>query len=199
MSPAQLGACGCSAKAVRRRINEGTWHRVGGAIVLAPGHSGAAGWNDVSLSWILRVTFGPQTRISGALALRRARWHLPHETHVVVLKDKPNFGLSGVNVLRRPDIDADDTAAELRFVTAREALAARVGRGRLHATGLRQLIARATSGSRSEAEQRMSRLLRRSGTGPRAIGILRGAITEATTTCPDTTAGPCKTPPPYTG
>jgi hypothetical protein len=148
----------------------------------------------------LRLTFGPQTRISGALALRRARWHLPHETHVVVLKDKPNFGLSGVTVLRRPDTDADDPAAGLRFVTAREALAdcltvlpaaaaanvldtalqkryirpdtlaeelaARVGRGRLNATGLRQLIARATSGSRSEAEQRMSRLLRRSGTGP---------------------------------
>jgi hypothetical protein len=200
VSPAQLGACGFSAKAVRRRINEGTWHRVGGAIVLAPGHSGAAGWNDASLSWILRLTFGPQTRISGALALRRARWHLPHETHVVVVKDKPNFGLPGVNVLRRPDIDADETAVGLRFVTAREALAdcltvlppaaaanvldtalqkryirpdtlaedltARVGRGRLNATGLRQLITRATSGSRSEAEQRMSRLLRRSGTGP---------------------------------
>ena len=123
VSPADLGACGFSAKAVRRRINEGTWHRVGGAIVLAPGHSGAARWNDVSLSWILRLTFGPQTRISGALALRRARWHLPHETHVVVLKDKPNFGLSGVTVLRRPDTDADDPAVGLRFVTAREALA----------------------------------------------------------------------------
>lgn len=29
--------------------------------------------------------------------------------------------------------------------------------------------------------------------------ILRGAITDASTTCPDTTAGPCKTPPAWTG
>lgn len=111
VSPAQLGACGFSAKAVRRRINEGTWHRVGGAIVLAPGHSGAAGWNDASLSWILRLTCGAQTRISGALTLRRARWHLPHETQVVVVKDKPNFGLPGVTVLRRPDTLAEDLTA----------------------------------------------------------------------------------------
>lgn len=200
VSPADLDACGFSAKAVRHRVNEGTWHRVGGAVVLAPRGHGVGGGNDLALSWILRFTFGPQTRISGAVALRRARWHLPHETHIVVLRDKPNFGLSGVTILRRPEADVSPGGTGLRFVTAREALAdcltvlppgaaadvldsalqkryvspetiaedlqSRVGRGRLNATGLRGLLARATSGSRSEAEQKMARLLPRSGTGP---------------------------------
>lgn len=200
MSAADLDACGFSAKAVRRRINEGAWHRVGGAVVLAPRSHGVGGRNDVALSWILRLTFGPQTRISGALALRRARWHLPHETHIVVLTDKANFSLSGVTVLRRADTQFHEGKSGLRYVTAREALAdcltvlparaaadvldsalqrryvssetvaadlkSRLGRGKLNAAGLRQLIARAESGSRSEAEQRMAQLLLRSGTGP---------------------------------
>lgn len=200
VSPADLDACGFTAKAVRHRLSEGTWHRVGGAIILAPRQSSSARWSDTALAWILRLTFGPQTRISGSLALRRAGWHLPNESHIVVLRDKPNRRLAGVTVLRRPDDNLASDPSGLRFVPAREALvdcltvlpaaaaanvldtalqkryigpdtlaeelAARVGRGRLNATGLRQLIARATSGSRSEAEQRMSRLLRRSGTGP---------------------------------
>lgn len=200
VSPADLGSCGFSAKAVRHRINEGTWHRVGRAVVLAPRNPGLDGRSDLALSWILRFTFGPQTRISGALALRRARWHLPHDTHIVILRDKPNLGLSGVTVMRRPETDVSHSGRGLRFVTPREALAdcltvlppgaaadvldtalqkryvtpetiaedfkARVGRGRLNATGLRGLLARATSGSRSEAEQKMARLLSRSGTGP---------------------------------
>lgn len=200
VSPDDLRTCGFSAKAVRHRIHEGTWHRVGGAVVLAPRSHGAGAGNDVSLSWILRMTFGPHTRISGALALRRARWQLPHERHIVVLRDKPNFSLAGVAVLRRPDADTPSGTSDLRFVTARQALVdcltvlpapaaadvldaalqrryvspdtvaedirGRLGRGRLNAAGLRQLITRATSGSKSEAEQRMARLLGRSGTGP---------------------------------
>lgn len=200
VSLADLDACGFSAKAVRHRLSEGSWHRVGGAIILAPSESHSARWSDTSLSWILRLTFGPQTRISGSLALRRARWNLPSESHIVVLKDKPNRRLAGVTVLRRPDDDPASDPRALRFVPARQALAdcltvlpaaaaadlldaalqkryvrpedaaddlrARLGRGRINAAGLRQLIARATTGSRSEAEQRMRHLLDRSGTGP---------------------------------
>lgn len=199
VSPADLLSCGFSAKAVRHRIHEGTWHRVGGAVVLGPMLTAPGRWNDTSLAWILRLTFGPQTRISGALALRRESWQLPCEVQIVVLKDKPNTRLPGVTVLRRPDFRDPRSARGVEFVTAREALAdclailpaapsrdlldtalqrrylspetlaedltARLGRGRLNSTGLRRLIARATSGSRSEAEHRMSRLLRLSRTG----------------------------------
>lgn len=200
VSPANLQACGFSAGAVRRRVAEGSWHRVGGAVVLSPRQLTTPIWSDTALSWTLHWTFGPHALISGALALHRERWRLPHEIHIVVVRDKVHTSLAGVTVLRRPEAQASVTAGELRFVSAREALAdcltvlpeseaanlldaalqrryvrpetvvrdlsMRLGRGRRNAAGLRQLIARAASGSRSEAEQRMARLLRRSGTGP---------------------------------
>lgn len=212
VSVQDLRECGFSGAAVRRRIADGQWHRVGGAVILAPAQPRAADWSDVALSWILRLTFGPRALISGTLALRRERWQLPCEVHVVVLPDKPRVQLAGVAVLRRPEaasgatvlrrssVEAGGLVDDRRFVTAREALAdcltvlpagegtrlldaalqrryvspktvaqdleARLGRGRRNAAGLRELIARATSGSRSEAEQRMGGLLRRSGTGP---------------------------------
>ena len=200
VSPANLRACGFSAGAVRRRVAEGSWHRVGGAVVLAPRQLSSSIWSDAALSWILHWTFGPHALISGALALRRERWRLPHEVHIVVVRDKVHTSLAGVTVLRRPEAQASVTAGELRFVSAREALvdcltvlpaseasnlldaalqrryvrpesvaqdlSARLGRGRRNASGLRELVARATSGSRSEAEHRMARLLKRSGTGP---------------------------------
>jgi hypothetical protein len=206
VSPADLDACGFSSKAVRRRIDEGVWHRIGGAIVLGPlppspdGSSSLATRSDDARSWILHFTFGPRTRISGILALRRAGWLLSCTAYVVVVADKPNRQLPGVTVLRRPDTVGVLSHGALRFVPAREALAdclsvlptgaaaalldtalqkrhvrpdvaaadlsARLGRGRRDAAGLRRLRDRAVSGSRSEAEQRMARLLRRSGTGP---------------------------------
>ena len=212
VSAQDLRECGFSGAAVRRRIADGQWHRVGGAVILAPAQPRTADWSDGALSWILRLTFGPRALISGALALRRERWQLPCEVHVVVLPDKPRVQLAGVAVLRRPEaasgatvlrrssVEAGGLVDDRRFVTAREALAdcltvlpagegtrlldaalqrrylspktvaqdleARLGRGRRNAAGLRDLLTRATSGSRSEAEQRMGGLLRRSGTGP---------------------------------
>lgn len=169
-------------------------------MVLGPEPSVTAPWSDVALAWILRWTFGPRARISGALALRRERWQLPCEVHIVVLGHKPRAQLAGVTVLRRPEPQTQDLALDLRMVSAREALVdcltvlpateavgvldsalqkrylrpetlaadleARLGRGRLNADGLRRLRDRAMTGSRSEAEQRMARLLRSSGTGP---------------------------------
>ena len=200
VSPAHLSECGFSSSAVRRRITDGSWHRVGGAVVLGPKRSDAVPWSDLALAWILRWTFGVGARISGALALRRAQWHLPCEALIVVLGDKPRAQLAGVAVLRRPETQTGDIARDLRFVSARDALAdcltvlpapaaagvldaalqkryvrpetlaedleARLGRGRRNAAGLRRLRDRAMSGSRSEAEQRMARLLQRSDTGP---------------------------------
>lgn len=208
VSPDDLAACGFSPKAVRHRFDEGIWHRVGGAVVLSPGHAQAARHSDVALSWILRFTFGPRTRLSGVLALRHARWHLPCDAHIVVLDEKANHHLPGVSILRRPDVDVSfsprgsprGSPRDLRYVPPREALVdcltvlsgpaatdmldaalqkryvrpeviaeaigARLGRGKRNSAGLRLLLERATSGSRSEAEQRMARLLSRSGTGP---------------------------------
>lgn len=122
MSPADLRACGFTPKAVRHRLAEGHWHRVGGAVVLAPRRSHVSTWSDAALAWVLHFTFGPQSRISGVLALRRARWNLPCESHIVVIAHKPYRGLDGVTILRRSDTTASDRPGEPRFVPAREAL-----------------------------------------------------------------------------
>lgn len=121
-SPADFRACGFSAKAVRHRVEEGAWHRVGSAVVLAPPYPNAAGWSDTALSWILHLTYGPQVLISGALALRRAQWRLPCASRIVVVGSKPNRTIPGVNVLRRPHLAPLPHAQAPQFVPAREAL-----------------------------------------------------------------------------
>lgn len=184
---------------MRRRIQDGLWHRVGRAVVLSPPHLQEV-WSDTALSWILHVTFGPQARISGVLALRRARWQLPCDRHIVVLQDKPGHSIAGVTVLRQCEPAAAAPGVQPRFVAPRDALIdcltvlsepaavdvldaalqkryvrpadvaedvdARLGRGRRNAAGLRRLRDRALSGSRSEAEHRMARLLQRTACGP---------------------------------
>lgn len=192
-----LRACGFSAAAVRRRCACGDWSRLGRAVVLAPagGHH-----DDVAWSWILRITYGEHSRISGHLAMRHAGWSLPLETRIVVMPHQPKTHIDGVRVLRRADGGAVMRRDGVRFTPAREALldalvvlgpprsealldaalqrrlvtpsdlahaiSPRLGNGQRGAADLRALLNRALSGSRSEAEQRMGALLKRSGTGP---------------------------------
>jgi len=199
VSPADLADCGFSTGAVRRRIAEGSWQRMGGAVVLAPALGKLPHLDDLGMSWTLRFTFGPHARVSGTLALRQARWHVPTEVHIVVLEEKPHAQMSGVTVIRRAGKGRRPRADTLRFESPRDALldcltvlpaaaardlvdavlqkryvrpevlardlSTRLGRGRRNAAGLRRLAERVTSGSRSEAEQRMALLLRRSRTG----------------------------------
>ncbi len=184
VSSEDLRECGFSLAVVRRRVSTGDWPAL----------------SDTALAWILRLTFGAKTRISGVLALRNAGWSLPCQTHIVVLPEKPNISLPGVTVLRRPERSTPVSADGLRFLPPREALLdclsvlpeaaaidlfdgalqkryvrpaafaalmeTRRGRGRRGFGQLSRLRIRAESGSRSEAEQRMARLLKRSGTGP---------------------------------
>lgn len=206
VSRADLAECGFSWRATRRRILDGIWQEVGGAVILAPRTSRTPTLGDLGLAWTLQLTFGQSSRISGVLALRRAGWRLPDTVHIVVVPERTAVSIPGVHVLQRAEVPgiADATGAgevdTLRFVSPREALLdcltvlpdddavelldaalqrrllstavlaegirSRVGRGRRNAAGLRRLLKRATSGSRSEAEQRMAVLLRRSGTGP---------------------------------
>lgn len=200
VSSEDLRECGFSLAVVRRRVSTGDWQRIGGAVLLSPAHTDRPALSDTALAWILRLTFGAKTRISGVLALRNAGWSLPCQTHIVVLPEKPNISLPGVTVLRRPERSTPVSADGLRFLPPREALLdclsvlpeaaaidlfdgalqkryvrpaafaalmeTRRGRGRRGFGQLSRLRIRAESGSRSEAEQRMARLLKRSGTGP---------------------------------
>lgn len=199
VSRADLADCGFSTGAVRRRLAQGVWQRIGGAVVLSPPLGSPPALNDLGLSWALRFTFGPHARVSGTLALRQARWHVPTEVHMVVLEEKPHAHMPGVTVIRRTGNGRRPRADTLRFESPRDALldcltvlppaaardlvdavlqkryvrpevlagdlSARLGRGRRNAAALRRLVERVRSGARSEAEQRMAVLLRRSRTG----------------------------------
>ena len=199
MSPEDLRGCGFSTAAVRRRVSAGEWQRLGRAILLLPSGNGAQHRSDETLAWASHITYGPASRISGALALRRAGWTLPVSVNIVVVPGKPHATLPGTVVLRRPDAAAQQRRRRPRYLPGTEALldcfavldresgeglldaalqkraitpaaleagiARRLGRGKRGAVTLRALLRRASTGSRSEAEQRMGALLRRSGTG----------------------------------
>lgn len=227
VSDADLRRCGFSTDATARRIREGRWQRVGGATVITaatplltqdydiaspsahPTSRGrhpkqrrtrAVTEDPLDLSWahILQYTYGEGSIISGALALRRAKWPLPAEEFIVVAPHRVRHPLPDVTVLRREPAryrridaltfadpidafcdllittspgrrwDLVDVALQRRLVTAekfQEWISPRLGRGKTGATILRTALDRMATGSRSEAEQRMARLLARSGTG----------------------------------
>ncbi|MFM1965202.1 MAG: hypothetical protein RL134_927 [Actinomycetota bacterium] len=210
VSLGELADFGFSSRAVARRVDDGTWHRVGRAVLLVPppiadperGRRSEAvpRLTDTQWSWVLKVTYGEGVCISGRPALARAGWQLPHGVVIAVLPRKASASVTGVSVVRRtpdrsihlPDgrefvtaaealvdslvvlpkgaaIDVIDSALQQRLMVPAEfesTLSRRLGRGRRGAERLRELLERVTSGSRSEAEQRMAVLLRRSGTGP---------------------------------
>lgn len=216
VSDGDLRRCGFSADATARRVREGRWQRVGRATVItvatpAPtqAHDPAATWrrsamayaDEIDRRWahILQFTYGAGSLISGALALRRARWSLPAEELIIVAPHRVRHPIPEVTVLRRHpgrstqidriayadpadafcDIlitisaarrrDLVDAALQRRLMTAQscaDVITPRLGRGKTGATILREVLERVSSGSRSEAEQRMAALLARSGTGP---------------------------------
>lgn len=201
VSMANLAECGFSRRAVARRVAEGTWQRLGSAILLAPAPFDAERHlTDSQWAAVLTITYGPRARISGDLALRRAGWQLAGTPRVVVLPHKPGASLPQIRVLRRPDGAAIRSREGFRFMAPLEALVdslivlgerrsadvidlalqrrlidadsfaraaqPHLGSGRNGATCLRAMLERVTSGSRSEAEQRMGAILDRSGTGP---------------------------------
>lgn len=201
VSPSDLAACGFSRRSVARRVAEGTWQRVGSAILLAPAPFDAERHlTDRQWAAVLTITYGPRARISGDLALRRAGWHLVGTPRLIVMPHKPPAVLPQIRVLRRPDgaairspegfrfmapvdalvdslivlgerrsADVIDLALQHRLIDAESfarAAQPHLGSGHNGATCLRAMLQRVTSGSRSEAEQRMGALLDRSGTGP---------------------------------
>lgn len=201
VSIADLRECGYSSKAIARRIADGTWQRLGSAILLAPAAFDAAvHLTDLQWAAVLTITYGPRARISGDLALRHAGWHLTGTPRLVVVPHKTTSALPSVRIMRRADghairtrhgfrfmqpidalvdslialgerrsTDVVDLALQKRLITADAFAAAvqpRLGSGRTGAAVLRAMLERVSSGSRSEAEQRMGALLDRSGTGP---------------------------------
>ena len=123
MSPSDLAACGFSRRAVARRVAEGTWQRVGSAVLLAPAPFDAERHlTDGQWAAILTITYGPRARISGDLALRRAGWHLAGTPRLVVVPHKTAASLPQVRILRRPDGAAIRSREGFRFMPPLQAL-----------------------------------------------------------------------------
>lgn len=112
----------------------------------------------------------PNHQLPGVSILRRTDVETASSASDLRFVDPPEALIDCLTVLpARAAANLLDSALQKRYLEP-DAIAAgitsRLGRGKRNATGLRHLLERVTSGSRSEAEQRMAKLLRRSGTGP---------------------------------
>ena len=123
VSMVDLAECGVSRKAVARRVTEGTWQRLGSAILLAPPPlDGEHHITDRQWARILTITYGPRARLSGDLALRHAGWHLAGTPRLIVVPHKPTSSLPQVRILRRPDGAAIRSREGFRFMAPLDAL-----------------------------------------------------------------------------
>lgn len=147
VSLADLRGFGFTTHAVGRRVECGTWLRVGNAIVIpaaiapaaalptsaaivpAPGStiparshpSGQVNLVDHQLAWVHQINFGPTATVSGALALRFARWLLPTRALIVVTPDKTHASLPGVHLMRRASTAVVRRPDGLRIASSRDA------------------------------------------------------------------------------
>lgn len=119
---------------------------------------------------IVVIAHRARRSVPGVIELRRSpgRVHVtPEGLRFARSVDAMCDSLIVADAHRRGDIV--DAALQRRLVTAdefRRLIGHRLGRGHSGARILREAHARMATGTRSEAEQRMAALLRRSGTGP---------------------------------
>lgn len=185
-------ACGFSSHAIRARVSAGQWHRLGSALavirsepdlqeawllqialgskaaVSGPVAARLGGWD---LPDPVRIALHPDhRRLEGVRVLRRCEPSVstrPSGLRLAPRLDALADTLVVVGATRAESLI--DLALQRRWIDAASfgrLVAERSGRGRTGARVLQRLLRRVTTGSRSEAEQRMGRLLRRSGTGP---------------------------------
>jgi len=147
------------------RITYGERARISGHLALRH-----AGWSLPGDSRVVVVPHQPKSAIPGVSVLRRndapavrrpdgVRFTRVHEALVDAL----------VVVGSEAAVDLLDSALQKRLITPAEfhtAAMSRRGRGKRGAELLAGLVERALTGTRSEAEQRMRVLLKRSATGP---------------------------------
>lgn len=146
VSLADLKHYGFTTHAVGRRVASGTWHRIGGAIIIPAAaapmasttvpttpHPWAPGPEDYPLpnnwaslidhqqAWVHQLTFGPTATVSGSLALRMAHWQVPARALVVVTRGKAHASLPGVHLVRRANTTVLRRPDRLRIASAKEA------------------------------------------------------------------------------
>lgn len=195
ISVRQARAAGLSAEAISRRVGSGEWERCGKAMIIRSLSSAGdlcQGWVLQVNAPMNSVVSGPiAVRLAGwglageeRLVVAQTRCRIPLEGVTVIQRSAlpRSRAVQGLR-LAVPIEAVADTIAAVRAGRANdivdlalqqrwfspdefdEIVELRAGRGRRGVTALRRARARMSTGSRSEAEQRMGRLLRRSGTG----------------------------------
>jgi hypothetical protein len=192
----QCRLAGISPRMERTRIAQGAWARRGRALVIhafvVPGDRHEAwvvqaeaglhatvsgpvaarlgGWQIDGTERIVVLTEHDKSMPPGVRVLRRLNpaWPVPSEGLRLA---RPIDALADTAICRSftQACTLIDRALQRRWFTADEfdeLIGHRAGHGRRGVGRLRELRERVISGSRSEAEQRMRAILRRSGTGP---------------------------------
>jgi very-short-patch-repair endonuclease len=194
-SRAQARACGVSASAQQRRIDQGIWQASGRALIW---HRYARGGDEYQ-AWHLQILAGSDAIVTGPVAARLGGWFITGEERIVIMRDHDRCDAPGVKVMRRAnpawpvrptglriahplDALADtaicrplrqaesliDHALQKRWITPESfdvLIGHRAGKGRRGVGRLRVLRERVISGSHSTAEQHLVPILRRSRTG----------------------------------
>lgn len=193
VSRPQARAAGLSDFSIRTRVASGAWQRVGRALILrdlAQGGDEHLAWlltfnvsSDAVITGPLAARLGGWG-VSGSELIVVEEHKRPAGLPGVRLIRRPPPvvapGHNGLRLAQRRDAVVDtlvsvsmeraeevlDIALQRRWLNPAELdriVSQRAGQGRKGVSRLRHLNARAASGSRSEAEQRMARLLERAG------------------------------------
>lgn len=193
VSRSQAHAAGLSDFSIRTRVTSGAWQRVGRALVLremAKGGDEHIAWLLTFNVSTDAVITGPLAARLGGWDLSGSELIVVDEHNrpagipgVRLLRRPPSIiapGHNGLRLAQRREAVVDtlisvsieraeevlDIALQRRWLSPGEfdrIVSQRAGHGRKGVSRLRHLNARASSGSRSEAEQRMARLLKQAG------------------------------------
>lgn len=193
VSRAQAHEAGLSNFAIRTRLASGAWHRVGRALVLrdvARQVDGQLAWiltfnvsAEAVITGPLAARLGGWDLVGGELLVIDQHKRPAGLTGVRIIRRVPPAivpGHDGLRLAPRREALADtlmctsleraqqvlDLALQRRWLSVDDLgriVSQRAGHGRKGVAQLRKLLSRASSGSRSEAEHRMARLLKRSG------------------------------------
>lgn len=147
------------------RLSYGARARISGHLALRRG-----GWSLPGDTRVIVMPHQPKLSIPGVTVLRRRDGVAVRRSDGIRFAPVREAFIDALVVVSAGAAeDLLDAALQKRLITPEDfghAVAPRLGRGKRGASLLASLVERASTGTRSEAEQRMALLLRRSGTGP---------------------------------
>ena len=138
------------------------------SVVSGPVAARLGGWDIPGEEQIVVIPLHRRCSVTGVRILQRECANVLLRDELPLAHPLDAWADTLTSVTWRRSCELVDDALQQRLIDRtimRQLVAARAGRGRRGATRLRLMLQRVETGARSEAEQRMSRLLRRSMTG----------------------------------